>query len=63
MPIFTMASTITLRNFIRFLPISFRLILTSVLLTSKFNNDIFYGNQFVAYVGGVQLQEINGLEV
>lgn len=40
----------------------YRLILTSVLLTSKFYNDVFYGNHFVAYVGGVHLQEINLLE-
>lgn len=42
---------------------SYRLILASVLITSKFYNDIFYGNHFVAYVGGVQLEEINLLEV
>ena len=40
-----------------------RLILASVLLTSKFYNDIFYGNHFVAYTGGVHLQEMNLLEV
>jgi hypothetical protein len=32
------------------------------LLTSKFYNDVFYGNHFVAYVGGVHLQEMNLLE-
>ena len=42
--------------------ITCRLILTSVLLTSKFYNDIFYGNHFVAYVGGVNLEEMNLLE-
>ena len=42
---------------------SYRLILASVLITSKFYNDIFYGNHFVAYVGGVQLEEMNLLEV
>lgn len=41
----------------------FRLILASVLITSKFYNDIFYGNHFVAYVGGVQLEEMNLLEL
>jgi hypothetical protein len=42
--------------------IVFRLILTAVLLTSKFYNDVFYGNHFVAYVGGIHLQEMNLLE-
>jgi len=41
----------------------YSLILTAVLLTSKFYNDIFYGNHFVAYVGGVSLEELNLLEV
>ena len=36
-------------------PPLYRLILTAVLVTSKFYNDIFYGNHFVAYVGGVCL--------
>jgi hypothetical protein len=31
-------------------------------VTSKFYNDIFYGNHFIAYVGGVSLQELNLLE-
>lgn len=43
-------------------PFPCRLILASVLLTSKFYNDVFYGNHFVAYVGGVHLKEINLLE-
>jgi hypothetical protein len=38
------------------------LILTAVLLASKFYNDVFFGNHFVAYVGGVDLKEINILE-
>lgn len=42
---------------------SYRLILASVLITSKFYNDIFYGNHFVAYVGGVSLDEMNLLEL
>lgn len=33
-----------------------------MLLTSKFYNDVFYGNHFVAYVGGIHLQEMNLLE-
>jgi hypothetical protein len=41
----------------------FRLILASVLLTSKFYNDVFYGNHFVAFVGGVHPREINLLEI
>lgn len=41
----------------------FRLILTAALLTSKFYNDVFYGNHFVAYIGGVHLEEMNLLEV
>jgi hypothetical protein len=41
----------------------YRLILTAVLLTSKFYNDIFYGNHFVAYVGGVSRDELNLLEI
>ena len=43
-------------------PPYYRLILTAVLVTSKFYNDVFYGNHFVAYVGGVCLQELNLLE-
>jgi hypothetical protein len=39
------------------------LILTAALLTSKFYNDVFYGNHFVAYIGGVHLEEMNLLEV
>lgn len=43
--------------------LSYRLILTAVLLASKFFNDVFFGNHFVAYVGGIHLQELNQLEV
>jgi hypothetical protein len=32
------------------------------LITSKFYNDIFYGNHFAAYIGGIQLDEMNLLE-
>lgn len=42
---------------------NYRLILTAALLTSKFYNDVFYGNHFVAYIGGVHLEEMNLLEV
>ena len=40
----------------------YRLILSAVLLTSKFYNDVFYGNHFLAFVGGISLQEMNLLE-
>ena len=32
------------------------------MVASKFYNDVFYGNHFIAYVGGVSLQELNLLE-
>lgn len=38
------------------------MILTASLLTSKFYNDVFYGNHYVAYIGGVSLEEMNLLE-
>jgi hypothetical protein len=41
----------------------YRLILTAALVTSKFYNDVFYGNHFIAYIGGVSLEELNLLEV
>jgi len=40
----------------------YRLILTAILLASKFYNDVFYGNHYVGYIGGVDLKEINILE-
>ena len=40
----------------------FRLILTTVLITSKMFNDTYYTNQFIAQVGGVSLPNINELE-
>lgn len=39
-----------------------RLILTTVLITSKMFNDTYYTNQFIAQVGGVSLANINELE-
>jgi hypothetical protein len=36
--------------------------LTASLLASKFYNDVFYGNHFVAYIGGVHQEEMNLLE-
>ena len=40
----------------------FRLILATVLLTSKFYNDIFFANHHIAYIGGVPTEELNRLE-
>jgi len=37
--------------------------LTSALLTSKFYNDLYYGNHFAAFNGGVPLEEMNLLEL
>jgi Cyclin len=31
-------------------------------VASKFYNDVFYGNHYVGYIGGVDLKEINILE-
>mmetsp|Transcript_23120 Transcript_23120/g.16445 ORF Transcript_23120/g.16445 Transcript_23120/m.16445 type:complete len:101 (+) Transcript_23120:257-559(+) len=39
-----------------------RLILASVLITSKFNNDVYYSNSHLAAHGGVSTSEINLLE-
>jgi hypothetical protein len=39
------------------------LILIAALVTSKFYNDVFYGNHFIAFIGGVSLEELNLLEV
>ena len=39
-----------------------RLLLSSVLISIKFNEDDFYSNSYYARVGGVSLQEINNLE-
>jgi hypothetical protein len=38
------------------------LVLSAVLAAIKFNEDDFYSNQYYSKVGGVSLQEINGLE-
>jgi hypothetical protein len=40
-----------------------RLILASVLLAIKFNDDIYYDNAFYAKMGGISLEEMNYLEV
>ena len=42
--------------------VSYRLILTSVLITSKMFNDTYYTNQYIAQIGGVTLENINELE-
>jgi hypothetical protein len=39
-----------------------RVILSSVLLAIKYNEDDYYSNEYYAKVGGVSLQEINALE-
>lgn len=40
----------------------FRVILTTVLLCSKFYNDVYYSNEQVGYVGGIHFLEMNLLE-
>jgi len=39
-----------------------RLLVTSVMVAAKFQDDIYYGNDFYARVAGVTLKEINALE-
>ena len=39
-----------------------RLILTTVLVTSKMFNDTYYTNQYIASFGGVTLRNMNELE-
>jgi len=39
-----------------------RLLLTSVLVAIKFNEDDYYSNTHYAKIGGINLQEINTLE-
>ena len=39
------------------------MILTTVLVTSKFFNDTYYANQFIASVGGVSTRNLNQLEL
>ena len=39
-----------------------RLIVTSVLVTQKFYNDMYYSNQAVAGLGGIGMEELNQLE-
>ncbi|KAI5670314.1 hypothetical protein M9H77_10678 [Catharanthus roseus] len=50
-----------------FLPISsfnvHRLLITSVLISAKFMDDIFYNNAFYAKVGGISTMEMNLLEL
>lgn len=40
-----------------------RLLITSVLVAAKFMDDIHYNNAYFARVGGVELREMNGLEL
>lgn len=39
-----------------------RLILTSIVLAIKYNEDDYYSNTYYAKVGGITLEELNGLE-
>ncbi len=39
-----------------------RLVITSVLLAIKFNEDDYYSNNHYAKIGGISLQELNTLE-
>lgn len=39
-----------------------RIVLTAVLLCSKFYNDVYYSNEQVAQLGGVHFREMNLLE-
>mmetsp|Transcript_81105 Transcript_81105/g.204177 ORF Transcript_81105/g.204177 Transcript_81105/m.204177 type:complete len:286 (+) Transcript_81105:44-901(+) len=39
-----------------------RLLITSMMLAAKFQDDVFYTNTFYAKVGGLKLEELNGLE-
>lgn len=40
-----------------------RLVITSVLLASKFYDDVFHSNSFMAQVGGISVAEMNKLEI
>ncbi|KAJ1617985.1 cyclin-domain-containing protein [Pavlovales sp. CCMP2436] len=40
-----------------------RLIITSVLIASKFYDDVFHSNSFMAQVGGISVAEMNKLEI
>ncbi len=42
---------------------SFRIILTTVLVCSKFYNDVYFSNDQVASLGGVHYKEMNHLEI
>lgn len=63
MCLFQVHCVFTLTLYVILTLLFYRLILTAVLVTSKFYNDVFYGNHFVSYVGGVTLEEMNLLEV
>ncbi|KAF2075999.1 hypothetical protein CYY_002706 [Polysphondylium violaceum] len=40
-----------------------RLVITSLLISTKYLDDIFYNNEFYSQVGGISLREMNSLEV
>jgi|LauGreDrversion4_2_1035121.scaffolds.fasta_scaffold916540_1 hypothetical protein len=42
--------------------LSVRLILGTILVCTKFSNDIYYGNHVIAQAGGLQTAELNLIE-
>lgn len=52
----------TIHQLTAFFVFAFRLILTTVLVTSKMFNDTYYTNQYIASIGGATLSNINHLE-
>jgi len=43
--------------------LTIRLLLTSVLVAIKYNEDDYYSNTYYAKIGGINLEEINKLEI
>lgn len=40
----------------------FKIVLTSIMISIKYNEDTFYQNDFIAKIGGVTIKELNKLE-
>merc|ERR1712070_314531 len=40
-----------------------RILITSIMIAAKYNDDIFYNNTFYAKIGGLPVSELNALEV
>ena len=40
-----------------------RILLISVVISIKYNEDVFYSNLFYSKIGGIKLQELNELEI